>query len=159
MKIQDYIQNVKAAIDSLKEYAISGDIQPFEALAEIKQSALEEDLKINIKDIQSVAVSELQNNFLEHGEKSYKDSSYQYTIRSGTTRYYFTEIQEFKDQEKKVKSSEETKKLNEIKAKYKAAFIQKQKGLAMFDEQTGEEIDVSKVNVVYSADSVTVKPL
>jgi hypothetical protein len=29
----------------------------------------------------------------------------------------------------------------------------------MFDEETGQEIDVSLVNVVYSKDSITVKPI
>lgn len=159
MKIQDYINNVKSAMSALKEYATSGDIQTFEALAEIKQSFLKETIEEDIKKVQSVAVTELENNFIEYGKKSYKDANYQYTVRKGSTRYYFTEIEEYKDQQKKVKSNPEALKLKEIEAKYKTAFIQKQKGVTMYDEDTGAEIDASKVNVVYSADSVTVKPL
>ena len=159
MKIQDYINNVKSSIESLKEYAISGEIQPFEALAEIKQNLIDDDLKECIKEVQSQSIEELEKNWIDPGKKSFKNDKYVFTVRKGSTRYYFTEIDEFKKQQQKAKNSPEAKKLKEIESKYKSAFMQKQKGLAMFDEETGEEIDVSKVNVVYSSDSVTVKAL
>lgn len=159
MKITDHINNVKSALDSLKEYAISGDIQPFEAIAEIKQSMLKETLESEIKEIQSAAVEELQRNWIEPGKKSFKDDRFMYTVRNGSTRYYFNEIEEVKIQEAKYKNTKEAKKLKELQSKYKSAFLQKLKGFAMFDEETGEEIDVSKVNVVYSSDSVSVKRL
>lgn len=158
MSIESQIQEVKSAIRELKNYSMSGDIQTHEAMAIIKQSGLTDFLDIELKEIQSEAISQLQHNFIEHGKKSYKDGNFIYTVRSGTTRYYFTEIEEYKQAKEKLDLSTEKAELKRVESKYKTAFLQKQKGITCYDEDTGEEINVNDVNVVYSASSLSVKP-
>ncbi|TSE03353.1 hypothetical protein [Aquimarina algiphila] len=159
MKIQNHIEQVRRSIENLTEYATSGDIQAHEALAEIKQSFLDDFLKLEIKKIQDESLQVLRDNFIEHGKKSYADSNYRYTIRAGSTRYSFTAVEEVKKKKKDLELSEQYKQLKATESKYKTAFILKQKGQSIVDEDTGEIIDVSGVNVVYSSDSITVKRL
>lgn len=159
MKIHNYIEEVRKSIENLKEYATSGDIQPHEALAEIKQSFLEDFLKLETKKVQDEALQVLRDNFIEYGKKSYKDSNYQYIVRSGSTRYYFTDVEEVKEKKKAVEKSKEYKELKSTESKYKTAFLLKQKGQTIVDEDTGEIINPDGVNVVYNSDSITIKPL
>ena len=159
MNIQTYIIEVKNSIRNLTEFATSGELQVHEALAEIKQALLDDFLKTEIGKVQDESIETLRNNFIEYGKKSYKDSSFSYTIRGGSTRYYFTDVEEVKQKKKDLECSEPYKLLKAAESKYKTAFILGQKGKSVVDEDTGELIDVSKVKVSYSPDSITIKPI
>jgi|GEM_PF-5412552 len=159
MSIQNYITHLNRSIENLKNYAISGELQPHEAYALIKESGVDEILNSCITEVRNAAVEELQRNFLQGKEKTYKDNSYKYTVRSGSTRYYFTDVPEVKE---KKTITESTKEFTEWKAtenKYKTAFLMKQKNQIMVDEETGEVIDPSTVKVVYSPDTLSIKKL
>ena len=159
MSIQNYITHLNRSIENLKNYAISGELQPHEAYALIKESGVDETLNSCITEVRNAAVEELQRNFLQGKEKTYKDNSYKYTVRSGSTRYYFTDVPEVKE---KKTITESTKEFTEWKAtenKYKTAFLMKQKNQIMVDEETGEVIDPSTVKVVYSPDTLSIKKL
>jgi hypothetical protein len=153
------ISNVKNAIKELEEHALSGNESEHLAFAEIKSENLDELLKESLSKIQSNAIEILRGNYLEHNQKSVKADGFKFTVRAGSTRYYYTGIEEIENAKNELKNSEAQKKVKDLEAKYKVAFQQKQKGVAMFDEETGEEIDVSLVNVVHSKDGLTVKPV
>ncbi|MBO0323502.1 hypothetical protein J0X14_14430 [Muricauda sp. CAU 1633] len=159
MSIQNYIANLDRCIDGLRKYAVSGDIQPHEAYALIKESGIDERLGSCISEIRGVAVDGLKHNYLEGNEKNYKSNGYAFTVRSGSTRYYFTDVPEVKEKKILAESTEEWKGFKASEHKYKTAFLMKQKNMAMFDEETGEEVDVSSVKVVYSPDTLSVKKI
>lgn len=157
MKIQDHITNVTNSIGKLKDFAISGELQPHEAFALIKEAGLDEYLKVEISEVRDVAIDNIRRNYLNPNEKSYKDCGYQFTIRQGPTRYYFTDVPEVKTKKAHAENTEEWKAFKATESKYKTAFIMKQKNQVLVDEDTGEIVDPSNVNVVYGADSLSVK--
>ena len=157
MKLEKTIEKVKKAIESLEETALDGNMHPHEAFAIIKESGIEELLKEKIEAVRSVAVSNLQHNILEGNEKSYKDRNFLYTVRAGSTRYYFTDVPEVKKAKAEYERGDLFKKFKEVESKYKTAFQMKEKGQIMVDDETGEIVDPSSVKVVYSADSLSVK--
>lgn len=157
MSIQNYIANLNRSIENLKNYAVSGDLQPHEAYALIKESGVDERLNSCISEVRGVAVDELKRNYLEGNEKTYKGNGYKFTVRGGSTRYYFTDIPEVVDAKYDLEKSFHFKKLKEVEQKYKTAFLMKQKNQIMVDEETGEVVDPSLVKVVYSPDTLSVK--
>ena len=157
MSTKLYISKVKTAIKELEEYALSGEEQEHIVYAEIKSEFLDDCLKETLSKIQSNVIEVVRNNYLDHNQKTFKADGYKFTLRAGSTRYYFTGIEEIENAKADLKNSEAQKRVKDLENKYKVAFQQKQKGVAMFDEETGEEIDVSLVNVVYSKDSLSVK--
>lgn len=157
MKIQYHIAEVLRSIENLKDYAISGELHAHEAIALIKEAAIDNFLKFELAEITSVAIENLRNDFLGFNEKSFKDSSYQYTIRGGPTRYYFNDVDEIKEKKMALESTKEHRDLKSCEQKYKTAFLMKQNDQVMVDEKTGEIIDPSKVNVVYFPDSLAIK--
>lgn len=159
MNIQDHINKVTTAIKNLKEYAISGDIKAYNALAEIKENKIEDYLKSNIHVVEDIALEELRNGVLEYNQKSYKEGGIQYTVRSGSTRYYYTEIEEVKQKKQEYENSTEFKDFKDTQDKYKLAYKMKQQGQVMVDEETGEIIDPSNINIVHARDGLTIKRL
>jgi hypothetical protein len=159
MSIQNYIVQLNRSIENLKNFAISGDIHPHEAYALIKESGVDEKLNSCLSDVRSAAVEELQRNYLEGNEKTYKGNGYKFTVRGGSTRYYFTDVPEVKEKKSLAESTKEFTEWKATEQKYKTAFLMKQKNMAMFDEETGEEIDVSTVKVVHSPDTLSVKKI
>lgn len=157
MNVQDHIANVTNSIEKLKDFAISGDIQPHEAFALIKESGLDDYLKVEISHVRDVAIDHIRRNCLNVNEKSYKEGGYQFTIRGGATRYYFTEVPEVKKKKALAENTDAWKEFKSTESKYKTAFLMKQKNQVLVDEDTGEIVDPSKVNVVYGADSLSIK--
>ncbi len=143
----------------MRDYAISGDLQPHEAYALIKESGIEDFLKESISEVKGVAIDVLNRNYLEGNEKTFKDNGYAFTVRSGSTRYYFTDVKEVKQKKSEAESTEAWKAFKSAESKYKTAFLMKQKNQIMVDEETGEVIDPSNVKVVYSPDTLSVKKL
>lgn len=158
MSLQNQISNILRGMELLEKYSTNGDMQPHEAYALIKQSGIEESLSEVLSRIKDVAVENLKNNFIED-KKSYKDANFQYTVRAGSTRYYFTDVPEVNEKKKVAESSKEWLDFKAAEQKYKTAFIMRQKGQMMVDEETGEVIDPSTVKVVYSSDSLSIKPI
>lgn len=155
--MQNYISMIANNIENMKNSAISGDLQPHEALAIIKESSLEEVLKEAISEIKSIAIDNLRNNFLNQNEKTYNDGSFSYTVREGSTRYYFTDVEEVKEAKFQAEKTEEFKRFKATESKYKTAFLMKQKNQVLVDEETGEIVDPSDVKVVYNPDSLSIK--
>jgi len=157
--IRKKINKIKEAISELENFSISGEELAHECYSEIKFFDIESDLKRCITSVKDAALEELRNNFLDPDKKSYKGKNFVYTVRNGSTRYYFNNVPEVKEAELKYKKSEEFLKYKSTESKYKTAFLLAQKGQSIVDEETGELVDPSNVNVVYSADTITVKPL
>lgn len=157
--LQKTIEKTRKAIEAIGETSLDGTLQPHEAYAIVKESGLEELLKEKIDAIRDVAVSNLQHNILEGNEKSYKDQNFLYTVRAGATRYYFTDVPEVKKAKIEYERGDLFKKFKEAEAKYKTAFMMKEKGQIMVDDETGEIVDPSSVKVVYSTDSLSIKRL
>lgn len=159
MSIQNQITNLAKGLENLKKYSTSGDLTPHEAYLLIKESGIEELFKETIDEVKSIAIENLKMNYMEGNDKSYKENGYMFTVRSGATRYYFTDVEEIKKAKKELEISEPFRKVKETESKYKTAFLMKQKNQAMVDEETGEMVDVSNVKVVYSPDSLSIKKL
>lgn len=159
MSLQNQITNLSKGIENLKNYSTSGDLTPHEAYLLIKESGIEDLFKETLNEVKSVAIENIKMNYLEGNDKSYKENGYMFTVRGGATRYYFTDVPEVKDAKYDLEKSFHYKKLKETEAKYKTAFLMKQKNQAMVDEETGEIVDVSNVKVVYSPDSLSIKKL
>lgn len=159
MSIQNHIVQLNRSIENLKNYATSGELQPFEAYALIKESGVDEKLNSCISEVRGVAVEELQRNYLEGNEKTYKGNGYKFTVRSGATRYYFTDVPEVKEKKKIMETSNEYREWKSTEQKYKTAFLMKQKNQIMVEEETGEVIDPSTVKVVHSPDTLSVKKI
>lgn len=159
MSIQNYIAHLNKSIDNLKNYAVSGDLQPHEAYALIKESGVDERLNSCISEVKGIAVDELKRNYLEGNEKTYKGNGYKFTVRGGSTRYYFTDIPEVKEKKYLAEATEEFAAFKGAEQKYKTAFLMKQKNQIMVDEETGEVVDPSLVKVVYSPDTLSVKKI
>lgn len=159
MKIQNQVNKIEHEIQKLVEIALSGEVQEHEAYAHIKDADLEGYLKSALSEIQSAAIDRLQQNYIEPGKKSYKDQQFVYTVRQGSTRYYFTDVEEVKEAKYSAENTEEFKKFKSAENKYKTAFLMKQKGQVLVDEETGEIVDPSDVKVVYSRDSISIKKI
>lgn len=159
MSMQNYIAHLNRSIENLKNYSTSGDIQAHEAYALIKESNVDDALKSCIDHVRGAAVENLQRNYLEGNEKTYKGNGYAFTVRGGATRYYFTDVPEVKQKKIMAESTEEWNDFKASEQKYKTAFLMKQKNQIMVDEETGEVIDVSNVKVVHTPDTLSVKKI
>lgn len=93
------------------------------------------------KQIETLAHNEAS----EYPEKTFLENGFEFEKRNGSTRYSYSHIPEVLDLKKKIKVIEE---------KSKQAFISKQKGILVADEN-GEEILLPKVT--YTKDSLIVK--
>ena len=155
--VRTRINKVLNAIQELEDFCLSGDELAHECYSEVKHFELDNAISSMTEKIRDGALEELRNNFLEGNEKSYKGKNFVYTIRNGATRYYFTNVPEVKRVKAELERSEPFKKVKETENKYKTAFLLKLKGQTIVDEETGELIDPSDVNVVYSADSISLK--
>ena len=143
----------------MKNAAISGDLQPHEAFALIKEADIDGLLKSAMEEVKSAAIENLQHNFLNQNEKTFKDNSYSYTVRGGSTRYYFTDVEEVKEAKFMAEKTVEFKKYKSTESKYKTAFLMKQNNQVLVDEDTGEIVDPSNVKVVYGPDTLSIKRL
>ncbi|BFP39535.1 hypothetical protein FGF1_03800 [Flavobacteriaceae bacterium GF1] len=157
--MQNHLSMVRNSLSGLRKYATSGDIQPHEALMLIKESGLEDFFGEVLKDIKSASIENLRRSYLDHGEKTFKANGYSYTVKQGGTRYYFTDVEEVQDKKKQAENTEEFKVFKETEKKYKTAFLMKQRGHAMVDEDTGEIVDPINVKVTYLPDSISIKKL
>ena len=80
-----------------------------------------------------------------YSEKSFQESGFTFEKRNGATRYSYNHIPEIQGLKKELK---------DLEAKYKHAFLSKQRGLLAATED-GEELILPKVS--YSKDSLIVK--
>lgn len=157
MSLENQILEVKRKIDLLEKYALDGEIQPHEAYVMIKEAGIDLHFADIVKRVKDVAIKGLIDNFIEYGKQSYKDENYAYTVRKGGTRYYFTEIQEYKDASASLKKSTPYLNVKAVEQKYKTAFLMAQKGQTIVDDETGEIVDPAGVNVVYNPDTLSIK--
>lgn len=157
--MQDYVNRIIERIDQLKDYATNGDIPIHQALAEINTQDLEAYLKEAIKEIKDQAIEELRDRYMEANEKTYQDQYYKYNVRGGSTRYSFTKVKAVKEAKNVAEKTTEWLLYKEVEAKYKQAFIMRQKNQSIIDEHTGEIVDPSEVTVSYGPDSLIIKPI
>ena len=157
MSVQNQLALLTKQVDNLKNYSTSGDLSPHEAYLLIKESGIEDLFKDSLSEIKSQAIEHLKNNVLNQGEKTYKENGYSFTVRGGSTRYYFTDVKEVQEKKKQAESTEAYREYKSSEQKYKTAFLMKQKGQSIVDEETGEILDVSSVKVVYSPDTLSIK--
>ena len=155
--MQNHLTLLQNELSNLKESATSGDIPAHEAFMLINESGLSDLFKKTIDEIKSFAIEELKNNYLDGNEKTYRSMGYSYTIRDGSTRYYFSDVPEIKKKKDLAESTQAFKDYKESEKKYKTAFLMKMKNQIMVDEETGEIVDPSNVKVVYSKDSISIK--
>jgi hypothetical protein len=97
MSTKLYISKVKQAITELEEYALSGKELEHLVYAQIKNENLDQILKETLLKIQSNAIETLRNNYLDHNQKSVKTDGFKFTLKAGSTRYYFTGIEEIEN--------------------------------------------------------------
>ena len=129
----------EAEIVHLLNQVEEGNINALSVYAIFKQSKdlIEEALKQIEPSVQREA--EL------YSEKTFTESGFTFEKRNGATRYSYNHIPEILEVKKELK---------DLEAKYKHAFLSKQKGLLAATED-GEELIMPKVT--YSKDSVIVK--
>ncbi len=156
MIIDNKIKKVEKALYELKKYALSGDILEHKALAKIKTSNIKENLECILSEIQDKSLTSILN-LLEQGKKTLKDEEYSYTVKNGSTRYYYTNIKEVIEAKKELEKSEAYKKLKETESKYKTAFLLGLKNKTILDEETGELVDPKNIKIVYTKDSIIIK--
>ena len=159
MSLINQISILKKGIELLEQYSLDGEMQPHESYALLKESGIVEEYNSVIANVKQQAIDNLRNNFIDNGKKTYKDGQYAYTVKGGATRYYYSEVDEYKEAQQALKTSGEYIKVKAIEQKYKTAFMLAQKGQTILDEETGELIDPSKVKVVYSPDVLNIRKL
>lgn len=148
MTVQQALGDYQNALKTLLECAMSGDIPIHVAFSFVKLIDLEKTGKAVQNEIREAAIQELRDNYLEGNEKIYTSNGYDYEVRSGTTRFAFSDVEEVKQKSKEVK---------EIQEKYKNAWKARQKNQMIVNEETGEVLDVSKVKVTYTPDVLVIR--
>ena len=137
------VQQLKRVCESeivhLLTQAEEGNINPLNVYAIFKQSKILIDEAI--AQVEPLAQREAEM----YSEKSFEQSGFTFEKRNGATRYSFNHIPEITELKKQLKFAE---------AKYKHAYLSKQKGLLTASED-GEEMIMPKVT--YSKDSLIVK--
>ena len=118
-----------------------GNLNALDVYAMLKQSK-------NLFDESIRQIEPLAQSFAElYTEKTFNQSGYTFEKRNGSTRYSYNHIPEIFELKQQLKYAE---------AKYKHAFLSKQKGLLTASED-GEELVMPKVS--YTKDSLIVKNL
>jgi hypothetical protein len=123
-----------------------GNISHIDTLINLREhrSKLQQSLDL-IKSYEQENESDIKNEIQEYPE-GYK--GYDFELRTGRTMYDYKGIQ-------KIDSVQDA--LTELKSLYKTAFLQRQKGLLMLDEESGEIIDEFP-KVSYGKGSIVLKP-
>ena len=138
-EVQQLKRVCETEIVHLLTQAEEGNINPLNVYAIFKQSKLLIDEAI--AQVEPLAQREAEM----YSEKSFEQSGFTFEKRNGATRYSFNHIPEIFEIKQQLKFAE---------AKYKHAFLSKQKGLLTASED-GEEMIMPKVT--YSKDSLIVK--
>ena len=127
-------------LEQLTQDALDGNESPLKAFA-IFNDILKTAKKCQ-DEIKDLALEEA----LTHGAKTFDSDGYIFEVRNGGRRWSYKDLEEWNAHSQALKNCE---------ARYKQAFESKVKGLAVFSEDTGEEMELPKVT--YSKDSLIVK--
>ncbi len=126
-------------IANLVTLAEEGEINPLNVYATLKQ--LKDLTELAIKQVEPLA----KNSSEMYPERTFEHEGFIFEKRTGATRYSFNHIPEIFELKQQLKFAE---------AKYKHAYLSKEKGLLTASED-GEELVLPKVS--YSKDSLIVK--
>ena len=141
MEAKTVYQTGKARLYELYFKVLNGEKEALDAYSYVKQlKSIYDEL---LPQFEALALEEAT----KYDQKTFRKSGFEYQLRNGGRRFSYSHIPKW------IEVKEQLKK---VEAQHKQAFISKQKGM-LIANQDGEEIILPKVS--YNKDSLTVKQI
>lgn len=122
----------------------NGNISVLDAVIHFRrQKEVHEQMLENIKAFEAENIEQIEQE-ASYNQNQYKGAKFEF--RGGGKSFNFKNIQEWEYAKDNLK---------EIEEKYKAVYLNKEKGLATYDETTGEELPIPEV--IFRKSSLIVK--